>query len=579
MRRILALSTAFGCLAYGSAAFGLTVTTTNDANTLATALSSSPAITITSATFSGGTTAAGTYTNGPLGIGNGIVLSSGKSAAAVDPDDNPDTSFAHRKAGSALCDQIMGASSSWDAAILTVTFDLAAGYDGISVMSIFGSEEYPEYVGSWFSDVYGLWLNGAQVAFDANGDAITIDSQFFASGNVIVAPATGTEFDGSTDLLMTKAGLMGGSTGNVLQAVVCDVGDTIYDSGVLLAGLNGCVGSDCSGTIPCFQLDGDGDGVDACFDCDDSNNAVYPGAVDYCDGLDNDCDTIVDNGNVCCPDVDGDGVCDPTDNCASVANSDQADGDGDGVGDACDNCGAFSNSDQSDIDQDGVGDVCDNCVAGGNSDQADGDSDGVGDVCDNCPIDANPSQSDSDGDGIGNACSIVCVTIRRGVNGDVYDASTASNNPNANYGPVPAGYTGPSFPGARRHFLQFDTSFIPTSATVLQATGGICRTAPVGGTINILQMTGAWSESTINWSSSLSLLGGSLGSFVSTGGPPSQTCDLTFDLTVPAQGWISSPGSNFGIALDQPAGGRTFYRTSESLLGDRPRLDVCYMMP
>ena len=88
MRRILALSTAFGCLAYGSAAFGLTVTTTNDANTLATALSSSPAITITSATFSGGTTAAGTYTNGPLGIGNGIVLSSGKSAAAVDPDDN-----------------------------------------------------------------------------------------------------------------------------------------------------------------------------------------------------------------------------------------------------------------------------------------------------------------------------------------------------------------------------------------------------------------------------------------------------------------------------------------------------------
>jgi len=40
------------------------------------------------------------------------------------------------------------------------------------------------------------------------------------------------------------------------------------------------------------------------------------------------------------PDADGDGVADGQDNCASVANADQADGDGDGVGDACDSCPA-----------------------------------------------------------------------------------------------------------------------------------------------------------------------------------------------------------------------------------------------
>src|SRR5205823_2834466 len=36
-----------------------------------------------------------------------------------------------------------------------------------------------------------------------------------------------------------------------------------------------------------------------------------------------------------CPDADGDGVCDTSDNCPQDANADQADGDGDGLGDAC----------------------------------------------------------------------------------------------------------------------------------------------------------------------------------------------------------------------------------------------------
>ena len=41
-------------------------------------------------------------------------------------------------------------------------------------------------------------------------------------------------------------------------------------------------------------IDADGDGYDASVDCDDDNAAINPGAVELCDGFDNNCDEVVD---------------------------------------------------------------------------------------------------------------------------------------------------------------------------------------------------------------------------------------------------------------------------------------------
>ncbi len=63
------------------------------------------------------------------------------------------------------------------------------------------------------------------------------------------------------------------------------------------------------------------------------SSAAVCDAVEFCTGNGPDCPADAN-----APDSDGDGICDPADNCPLVANPDQTDTDGDGFGDACDPC-------------------------------------------------------------------------------------------------------------------------------------------------------------------------------------------------------------------------------------------------
>lgn len=53
----------------------------------------------------------------------------------------------------------------------------------------------------------------------------------------------------------------------------------------------------CASAVPCGTQDKDGDGYTAAFDCDDNNPARHPWAVELCNGIDDDCDGLVDEGN------------------------------------------------------------------------------------------------------------------------------------------------------------------------------------------------------------------------------------------------------------------------------------------
>ena len=182
----------------------------------------------------------------------------------------------------------------------------------------------------------------------------------------------------------------------------------------------------------------DGDSVANPLDCQPYNPAVYPGATEVCDGIDNNCNLFVDEGY---PDADGDGavdcmdedddndqdpdlsdcqqfnpqvghglpeLCDGQDNNCNqqvdegfddtdgdgVADCVDKDSDGDGIDDFQDNCPLVPNSGQVNSDNDAMGDACD----------ADDDNDGLVDDVDNCPLITNQDQSDIDGDMIGDVC-------------------------------------------------------------------------------------------------------------------------------------------------------------------------------
>jgi len=146
--------------------------------------------------------------------------------------------------------------------------------------------------------------------------------------------------------------------------------------------------------------DEDGDGFDVDADCDDTNADVYPGAAEVCDGLDNDCDDVIDEGveSTYYSDADGDGygnalneteACEaPSGYAEDATDCDDADDSvNPGAEEVCDgadnDCDEEIDEDLSDADEDGI---CDDLDA----EDCDGiDNDGDGSVDEDYDVDGD----------------------------------------------------------------------------------------------------------------------------------------------------------------------------------------------
>lgn len=198
-------------------AHGIVVTNSSDAQYLAETLAGL-GITVSNATYSGATsTASGTFIEGgtDVGFNNGIVLTTGTTGCVPGPNNSTDCT------GS-------GTTTSLKFDFTTTTGNLFFNY-------VFGSEEYNEFVGTEYNDVFQLLLNGTNIALlPNNGGTVTINnvncrknsSYFRCMGS------SGLQYDGLTTVLTASAMNLSGT--NTFEFRISDVGDSFWDSGIFV---------------------------------------------------------------------------------------------------------------------------------------------------------------------------------------------------------------------------------------------------------------------------------------------------------------------------------------------------------
>jgi len=227
-------------------------------------------ITISNVTFTGANRQMGSFnaTNTVLftaqGMDKGLILSTGEAVTAIGPNTEPYACGVNGYVGNTNDDadlhQIANAKIN-DKAILQ--FDFVPVGNTIEFNYIFGSEEYPEFVGSGYNDAFGFFLSGPGISGSFSNSSInlavipntstpvtintvngTTNSSYYVyngdPGNgTVVAPYKNDnkyiQYDGYTVRLTAKAQVQCGQTYH-LKIAIGDGKDQSYDSGVFLQG-------------------------------------------------------------------------------------------------------------------------------------------------------------------------------------------------------------------------------------------------------------------------------------------------------------------------------------------------------
>lgn len=203
--------------------------------------------TVVGASYSSWSQSSGIYTDGDTvapGVtpsDSGVILSTGRvrdftnSNGQANQDD--DTS---RNTPGVNNDPLFNAAAgarTYDAAILSV--DFIPDGDTYSLQFVYSSEEYPEFVDSIYNDLVAVWVNGQPVSL-AVGDGASDIGNVNPLNNVNLyqdntSSLFNTEMDGFT-VTLTLTLNVNPDVVNSIRIGIADVGDSQYDSNLLIAG-------------------------------------------------------------------------------------------------------------------------------------------------------------------------------------------------------------------------------------------------------------------------------------------------------------------------------------------------------
>ncbi|MDX1651699.1 MAG: choice-of-anchor L domain-containing protein [Brumimicrobium sp.] len=223
-----------------------------------------PGVDVSNVFFSGSPGAIGTFNgmNTTIGIDEGIIMTTGTIANTSDGPHGPNNSASagldNGISGYGQLTNLVG-TSTYNAAILE--FDFIPYSDTVKFEYVFASEEYPEFVGSQFNDVFAFFISGPgipggtqnmallpgttqPVAINnvnngpSNSGPCTNCSYYVNNGTGSNAPynsnAQYVQYDGFTTPLKAVSKVECGKMYHLIIAIA-DVGDGIYDSGIFLA--------------------------------------------------------------------------------------------------------------------------------------------------------------------------------------------------------------------------------------------------------------------------------------------------------------------------------------------------------
>jgi hypothetical protein len=197
-------------------------------------------LTVSNVTFTGDKQAAGTFempAAATVGFARGVVLSSGRVADVAGPNDDGDWSTDLAEPGDDALTALV-AHDTRDASVLE--FDFVPTSTHLSFNYVFASEEYQEYVGSKFNDVFAFLVNGKNCAvIGAGGEPVAVNGVNHAKNTALYRDnptgdhAVDLQFDGLTTVLTCEADVNKGAANHVKLAIA-DTSDGIYDAAVFL---------------------------------------------------------------------------------------------------------------------------------------------------------------------------------------------------------------------------------------------------------------------------------------------------------------------------------------------------------